>query len=112
NRNEENRDDSEEHRNVFQLSPNDHRPLRIGRVMDNRPEETTRAEREEKREREQPRIRKLMLVDERADDAERERDKCDDGKNHRQAGESTALKIFAFRRWRVVQWLVHFFGAS
>src|SRR6202011_3130880 len=54
NRDEEDCENGHEHGDVFELSPNHHRPIRIGRVVDDRPKEASGTKSEEKAEREQP----------------------------------------------------------
>src|SRR2546423_10513859 len=112
NRDEKQGDHAKEHADVLELASHDDRPLGVGRVMNNRPEETSRAEREEKREGEKPGETKLFRIDESARAAKRQSNKRHDSEQHGQTGEATRFEIFAFRCWRVVDSLAHFLGAS
>src|SRR5713101_2794815 len=80
--------------------------------MHDRPEKTTRAQREEKSKCKQPRETELRRINRRARAAQRERDKRNDTEQHRQTGKAAGLEIFAFRRRPVMQAIAHFFGAS
>src|SRR5690349_14929761 len=102
-RDKEEGENPKQHRDVFELPPNDHGPLRVDRVMDNRPEEAAGAEREEEGKGEQPGVTELMRVNHRAHRAKGERYECYNAKQDRQTGEPSSFEIFAFRRWSVVQ---------
>ena len=99
NRNEEHRQHRQEQRDVFQLPPNDYRPFRIGRVMNDGPEETAGAEREVKGETEQPGETELPRRKKRADDAQdpRPTTAITASKSEKPA-KRPLLEIFAFRR--------------
>src|SRR5437763_15872040 len=93
---EEDRQRRDQHSDVLELTANNHLPFRVGRVMDNRPEETTGAQSEEKSKREEPRKTELMRIEDCSGAAQRQSDKGNDPEQHRQSGEAAGFEIFAF----------------
>src|SRR5262249_34306634 len=82
-RDEKERENGKEDGDIFELAANNHGPFRVHRVMHNGPEETARAKREEKPEREQPRVTELLRINRSARAAERQSNECDYAKNNR-----------------------------
>src|SRR5437660_5370382 len=111
-RDEKDRQDRDEHSDVLQLAPHDNGPIRVGRVMHNRPEKAARAQGEEKSKCEEPRITELLRIEHGTCAAKRQRDERDHAQDYRHTAKAAALKVFAFRRRRILQTLAHFFGAS
>ena len=82
-RDEENDHYREEHREVLQLSPNDHGPFGIDHVMNDDPEEAAGQGREIEGEREEPRKTELLRRNERAHHAQTESNDPDDREQKR-----------------------------
>ena len=68
-------------------------------MMDDCPKKAASAKREEKRERKQPGIAKLMRIYDRADGTQHERNNGNQSEQERKPSESAALEILAFGGW-------------
>ena len=111
-RDEENCKNGKKSDKIFELSPNDYGPLRIGRVMHDDPEKAAGENREVKCKTEQPGETELPRRQEPPDHAQSETNDRDHSEQRREPGETTVLEIFALRRWGIVQAFAHFFAAS
>jgi cell division protein FtsN len=68
-------------------------------MMDDYPEKAASAKREEKRERKQPGVAKLMRIYDRANGTQHERNHGNHSEQERKPSKSAALEILAFGRW-------------
>ena len=99
---------------IFELPPNDHGPLRIGRVMHDDPEKTAGAKREEKCKAEQPGETELPRRQERADHAQiRDQRPRSQPNNEREPGETARSRNIRLPALAATcRTLAHFFAAS
>src|SRR5688572_19035299 len=111
-RNDEDRYDRHQHRQVFELPADDDGPFRIGRVVNNDPEKAAGDNSEIKGESKKPRMTELTRRHEGADHAQAESDYGQDREQERQGGKPTGLHVFAFRSWHHVRTLAHFLASS
>src|SRR5205823_6888079 len=111
-RDEEDHHNRQQHGEVLELAPDDHRPFGIDNVVDDDPEEAAGQHREIKGEGEEPRKTELMRRDKSAHHAEAKPDDSDERQEQGERRETGCLDVFPFRSWHDVGSLAHFLAGS